>query len=305
MKKLKFSISAFLSIVMLVSVLTVLPTQMYAQQSYELDNGIMLKGRTKLPVRDLFKKIGATVDWEQKEKRIVIAKGDKKIALVIGSKQATVNNKTISLDVPATIIDGSTYVPVRFVAESLGAIVSYKGETRTTTLTMDDAVVSIIVSPAYNVNGVDTKFRPDPSYIYEYIPYEGRERLTFVKMSGSGYVWKSQYEHVEKSPPSYLTFKETKYGLYLINDSYPTQRLIKYPVYKGQSWTNNSNGKTITYTVTGTDLTLKTRVKNFTSVIEILSSEGIYEYYAANFGGVGYKSKDTDFTGELVLLKKR
>ena len=53
------------------------------------------------------------------------------IKLTVGSKSASVNGKNTELDVPPTIIQGRTLVPIRFIAESLGAEVQYDAPTRT------------------------------------------------------------------------------------------------------------------------------------------------------------------------------
>lgn len=305
MKNFKFILSALLSVTLIVSVFTVAPSSTQAKDYYYLDNGLTVKGRTMLPMRDLFETIGAPVHWDQKTKSVTATKSGKKIVLKIGSKQATMNGKVLALDVPVVVIDGTTYVPVRFVAESLGAQASYKPEFRETTLTMKDAEIKIYVSPAYNVGGLDTKFRPNPSYIYEFIPYEGLDRRTFVGMRGNGYVWKNEYTYVVKEPAYYSTYKETKDGLYVTHDGYPTQRLIKYPVYVGQSWTNNYGGEYITSTIVSTGIRYNTAAKQFTNVIEILDSDGIYSYYAADFGFIGFQAAEYDYSGDLVLLKKR
>ena len=41
----------------------------------------------------------------------------------------------IIIDVPAMIINSSTFVPVRFIAESTGQIVSWDNDTRTVMIT--------------------------------------------------------------------------------------------------------------------------------------------------------------------------
>ena len=47
------------------------------------------------------------------------------IVLTIGNNTAIVNNLSVNLDVPAMIIESRTYVPLRFVAESMGAEVKW------------------------------------------------------------------------------------------------------------------------------------------------------------------------------------
>lgn len=301
----KLITSAVLSAGLLLSGFAAAPDTVQAKEHHYLDNGISVKGRTMLPMRDLFETIDATVHWDQKTKTVSAARGGKKIALKIGSKKATVNGKALSLDVPAVVIDGSTYVPVRFAAESLGATADYKPEWREAYLTLPDTEVTISVSPAYNVGGLDTKFRPNPSYVYKFIPYEGTETLSFVGMRGSNYVWKSVYQYVEKSPASYVTYKETKDGLYTINSNNTAVRQIKYPVYVGQTWTDKINGEYVTSKIVSTGFRYNTEAHNFMNVIEILDSDGYYTYYAVDYGFVGLKHKDYDYVWELVGFWKK
>lgn len=86
---------------------------------------VIEKGRTLIPMRKIFERLGVKVDWNQETQTITATKGDIKIELVIGKAQAVVNGKTIVLDVPAKVIDGRTVVPMRFVGETLGAKVNY------------------------------------------------------------------------------------------------------------------------------------------------------------------------------------
>ena len=51
-----------------------------------------------------------------------------------GKKQATVNGKTVTLDVAPQLLNDRTMVPLRFVVESLGAIVEWEDVTQTVTI---------------------------------------------------------------------------------------------------------------------------------------------------------------------------
>jgi parallel beta-helix repeat protein len=57
------------------------------------------------------------------------------ITLVIDSNEAVVNGEVKYLDVPAKQIDDRTLTPARFVAENLGAQVSWDEDTKTVTIT--------------------------------------------------------------------------------------------------------------------------------------------------------------------------
>lgn len=61
------------------------------------------------------------------------AKDGTVISIRIGAAQSTVGGKTVALDTPAYIdpASGRTYLPVRFLAETLGAFVVWNGETST------------------------------------------------------------------------------------------------------------------------------------------------------------------------------
>ncbi len=62
----------------------------------------------------------------------------KTIKMTVGDKQVFVNGEPLELDVPPTIVEGRTLVPLRFISETFGAEVEWDGATRTITLTAPD-----------------------------------------------------------------------------------------------------------------------------------------------------------------------
>ncbi len=56
---------------------------------------------------------------------LIASAPSRRITLRVGSRRATVDARHVLLDSPVVEIDGATYVPLRFVADSLGAQVSY------------------------------------------------------------------------------------------------------------------------------------------------------------------------------------
>ncbi|MBU5669439.1 NEAT domain-containing protein [Peptoniphilus sp. MSJ-1] len=85
-------------------------------------------GRTMVPLRFISEALGEKVDWKNETKTVVI--GDNKASLVIGSKEIQANGKNITIDSPAVIKDSRTFVPLRAIAEILGAKVDWDGNTR-------------------------------------------------------------------------------------------------------------------------------------------------------------------------------
>ncbi|WP_054023574.1 stalk domain-containing protein [Bacillus sp. FJAT-28004] len=83
------------------------------------------KGVTFVPMRDIFKALGATVTWDSKTESFIGRKGNISISLKVGNKEAVVNGKTLKLAAPAVERSGVTFVPVHFIADSLRASVKW------------------------------------------------------------------------------------------------------------------------------------------------------------------------------------
>jgi len=85
-------------------------------------------GRVFVPLRGVFQNLGASVVYAN---GTINAQGNgRAISLHVGSTQATVNGQPEMLDVAPFIVGASTYVPLRFVSESLGANVNYDASNR-------------------------------------------------------------------------------------------------------------------------------------------------------------------------------
>jgi hypothetical protein len=90
-------------------------------------NVVMENDRTLLPLRHVSEALGAEVGWNAETKKVSIKDGANTIELAIGDTVAKVNGKDVTLDVAPKIINDYTYVPVRFVGESLGCKVGWYG----------------------------------------------------------------------------------------------------------------------------------------------------------------------------------
>jgi Copper amine oxidase N-terminal domain len=84
-------------------------------------------GRVFVPLRGIFERLGASVVYSAGT--INATKGSTTISLHIGSTQATVNGQIQYFDVAPFIVGATTYVPLRFIAQSLGANVNYNSST--------------------------------------------------------------------------------------------------------------------------------------------------------------------------------
>lgn len=83
-----------------------------------------VNGTTMVPIRPIAEAIGADVAWDEETQTVTITRAAKEIVLTIGSAEALVNGQPVTLAV-APYKDGSTMLPLRFIAETLSQEVSY------------------------------------------------------------------------------------------------------------------------------------------------------------------------------------
>ncbi len=103
---------------------------------------IIKNGRTLLPIRAVVEALGGNVNWSSSDKKVTVSLGLVTIELWIGKPQAKVNGTTKWIDdanskVVPEIINGRTMIPLRFVAENLGATVDWNQDTKTVTITYE------------------------------------------------------------------------------------------------------------------------------------------------------------------------
>jgi len=84
-------------------------------------------GSTLVPVRAVSEGLNASVEWISALQKIKINKSGISIEMYVNEDFAIVNGQRKQLSVAPTIINGSTYVPVRFVAENLDCNVNFDG----------------------------------------------------------------------------------------------------------------------------------------------------------------------------------
>ena len=124
---------------------------------------IISAGRVFVPLRGVFERLGASVVYDS---GTINATGNgRNISLHIGSTEATVNGQPQVLDVAPFIIGASTFVPLRFVSEALGAGVDWDDTNRVVAITLAGASQSYVgVAPP---SGTYVGYAPPPIPVYE------------------------------------------------------------------------------------------------------------------------------------------
>lgn len=121
--------------------------------------------RTMVPLRLILEQVGYEVDWEPSTKTALINHGDLSLKLEIGKSEALRNGVSIPIDVQdgkivntkAVLYNNRTYVPIRFVIESMGGrIEDYKREqvgkkvTHHITITTGKIIPPVATDPTFN-----------------------------------------------------------------------------------------------------------------------------------------------------------
>ncbi|MDY0235206.1 MAG: stalk domain-containing protein [Gudongella sp.] len=102
---------------------------------------VISENRTVLPIRYVVEPLGGVVDWDPIDRRVDISMGGKVINLWIGNSIASVNGNMVYIDPentnvkPIIVPPGRTMLPLRFIAESLGAEVKWNAEIKEVTIT--------------------------------------------------------------------------------------------------------------------------------------------------------------------------
>lgn len=88
----------------------------------------IIADRTLVPLRAFANAFGisdSNIDYNDKDKTVTLKKDSDTIKLYINTPNAYVNGAKMEIDVPPTIIDGRTLVPLRFISENFKCDVDY------------------------------------------------------------------------------------------------------------------------------------------------------------------------------------
>lgn len=219
----------------------------------------IIDGRTMVPMRAIFEKLGAKVDWDAENKEVYAYKPGVLIQMQIGSTTVYRNTVEQAIDVPAQIINDRTLVPVRVVSEYMGAIVTWDDETQTVYITPTDNIQYINWSDDYYyygevVNGKATgygvlysKIDDSMRQIGKYIDYK---IVVGTDYFDNGSIFAGNYEDGEMSYGTYYFTNGEYYVGEIANNNMTGQGTYYFPdnsYTEGQRKNGELNGYATTY----------------------------------------------------------
>ncbi len=101
----------------------------------EIDPGrattpMIISSRSMVPIRAVVEAINGTVSWDNSTQKITLNANGNTVIMWIDKYEIIVNGTTYKIDVAPTIVNGRTYVPVRFAAENLSTKVYWINTTK-------------------------------------------------------------------------------------------------------------------------------------------------------------------------------
>lgn len=130
-KLISLALSAVFSFNVLTSVSAM--TVKVNNDNVEMDS-IIINDTAFVPVRNIMEVLGAEVEWHAENQTVIAWISTTKVNLKNDTDYITVNGVKKELGSNIQVIDGTTYVPLRSVAEALGSIVSYNDTERMITV---------------------------------------------------------------------------------------------------------------------------------------------------------------------------
>jgi len=105
-------------------------------------------GRSIVPIRSLIETLGGAIEWDSVEKKVSVKFKSAFIELWIDNPKGRINRDEFWIDetnhnVKPIILNNKTYIPLRFVSETLGSKVEWISNSQTIKITFPDSIVKL------------------------------------------------------------------------------------------------------------------------------------------------------------------
>lgn len=105
---------------------------------------VIQDGRVLVPFRAAAEALNAVVNWKSEDNTIITTKNGTVVKLQVGSPKAICDNRQVTLDVPPTVHNGRTLVPLRFFAEAFSCKVNWHPENRAVNITSPPVEMTVL-----------------------------------------------------------------------------------------------------------------------------------------------------------------
>lgn len=98
-------------------------------------NPMLENGRVLVPLRGVFEKLNAKVDWNKNIMQVIIKDENNEIEMMLDKNKVMVNGEIRDIDTSTKMINSRTFAPLRFISENLGHDISWDGDTNSVYIT--------------------------------------------------------------------------------------------------------------------------------------------------------------------------
>jgi hypothetical protein len=146
--------------------------------SFPNQKPVVVDGRTLIPLRGVFDNMGYNIGWNGNTKTVTLTKNGSTIVINIGESFYYLNDKPVAIDVPAQIINGSTMLPLRAIADATGCEVLWDSDSKIATI-IDNSSISL--TPKESV--VITQSQQEADYIDSYTAIISQYNTTAIEFA--------------------------------------------------------------------------------------------------------------------------
>lgn len=109
---------------------------------------INVNGRVLVPLKVILESFGLETKWDAQSESVIAKSNQIEMILPISSKVAFVNGKAVTLEVSAILFNNRTFVPIKFISESLGATVYWNSTTTSVHVSRPSSQANFTLPPA-------------------------------------------------------------------------------------------------------------------------------------------------------------
>ena len=158
----------------LLAALSLLSPAVQAAEQKKMDT-VLLDGTTLIAARDFADRLGFELMWLSNMKTVIFWNGEFEIRMQMDETEFLVNDLPKLTSAPAKIVNDRAYVPLRALAESIGASVLWNDQTKETEIKMT------------SMENLETEIAERGSFFYQRQPDWAFEN------NGNGYCWVCSY----------------------------------------------------------------------------------------------------------------